>query len=129
MVEPHILLTLSLVGLLLSLYAYSVEQKATHFKKYKALCDINKHITCSAVLSSKYGHLLGFSNSLFGIFFYFLVFLLVYFEQFFLVLYLTFLAVLFWLVFIVLFFGSLVTLYAKYKELKRAREKRLILHR
>jgi len=39
------------------------------------------------------------------------------------------LAVLFWLVFIVLFFGSLVTLYAKYKELKRAREKRLILHR
>ena len=68
------LLLLSLAGVLLSLYAFAIEKRKT---SERAFCDINRTMTCSAVLKSKYGHLLGVSNSALGIFFYLLVFFLV----------------------------------------------------
>ncbi len=65
-----IILILSFIGFLLSAYAYFVELNITKNKKYKPLCDIKNNISCSKAFSSKYGKLIGISNSLIGIFFY-----------------------------------------------------------
>lgn len=49
------LLTISsFVGLGLSIYAYIVELAAQNNKNYVATCDINEHISCSKVVTSKY---------------------------------------------------------------------------
>ena len=66
---------LAVIGFLLSLYAYHVEKKSVR-KNYKPVCDINKSISCTRAFSSKYGKLLGESNSFYGMFFYPLIFLL-----------------------------------------------------
>ena len=41
------------VGIALSGYALHVELSHSHNKEYKALCDINEHMSCSKVFSSK----------------------------------------------------------------------------
>lgn len=71
------------VGIALSGYALHVELSHARNKEYKALCDINEHMSCSKVFSSKYGtgfglvepvlgkkSLLNVPNSIFGIAFY-----------------------------------------------------------
>ena len=58
------------LGLLLSLYAYTVEKKLEREKKYVPMCDIKDHISCSKAFTSEYGHMAGFSNSLGGMFAY-----------------------------------------------------------
>ncbi len=60
---------LSVIGFLLSFYAYSVEKKLGN-KNYKPVCDISRNISCTKAFSSRYGKLLGKSNSFFGMFFY-----------------------------------------------------------
>ncbi|XP_063220793.1 vitamin K epoxide reductase complex subunit 1 [Bacillus rossius redtenbacheri] len=73
----------SFVGLVLSLYAYSIELNKEHDPDYQALCDISDYISCSKVFLSEYGkgfglvtHLVGEDsvlnqpNSLMGIVFY-----------------------------------------------------------
>ena len=67
---------LAVLGFLLSVYAFKTEQNIKKHKKYKALCDFNKEVSCSKTFSSKYSHVAGFSNSLAGIFFYILIFVL-----------------------------------------------------
>ncbi len=63
-------LSLSVFGLLLSLYAVYVEQKVRKNKQYRALCDFSKKISCSKIFLSREGHLLGVSNAFLGVFFY-----------------------------------------------------------
>ena len=41
------------VGICLSIYALHVEISKMKDKEYKALCDINEHMSCSKVFSSK----------------------------------------------------------------------------
>ena len=69
------ILIFSLLGLSLSLYAYTIEQKSKN-KHYRAACDLNERISCSKAFTSRYGKLFGISNSLIGIFFYVAIFLL-----------------------------------------------------
>ncbi|KAG5866532.1 hypothetical protein JTB14_007732 [Gonioctena quinquepunctata] len=74
------LLTLScLVGLGLSLYAYTVEIQIEKDKNYAPMCDINPHVSCSKAFKSEYGKGFGVfgkgsalhqPNSLFGLMFY-----------------------------------------------------------
>ena len=71
----------SILGLLLSVYAFFVEKKIEKLKSYKPLCDISKNISCTKAFGSKYGSLAGISNSFAGIFFYLIVFLLAFFGQ------------------------------------------------
>ena len=92
--EVHYLLTLAIVGILLSLYALKVEGKAKKEKKYKALCDISKTITCSKIFLSKEGHFFGVSNAFLGLLFYFVIFLLAYSQQRFYIIFLSLFAVL-----------------------------------
>jgi vitamin-K-epoxide reductase (warfarin-sensitive) len=64
----------SIIGLLLSIYAYYVEIKTKQNSKYKAVCDITEGASCGKVVTSEYGKIVdGISNSVGGIGFYILV--------------------------------------------------------
>ncbi len=70
---------LAIIGFWLSFYAYYVEKKAgkkSAKENYRPVCDISPKISCTKAFSSKYGRLLGMSNSLFGMFFYLVIYIL-----------------------------------------------------
>ena len=101
------IIILSLIGIAISIYAYSTEIKLRKDKKFKALCDISDKISCSKAFMSDYSKLFGISNALMGIFFY----LIIMFISFFLmrvVFYLAILSVI----------GSLYLAYISYIKLK-----------
>ncbi len=60
----------AVVGALLSLYALKVERKMSTAGSYRAVCDINDHVSCTKAFSSPYGHVFGVPNSLLGLGFY-----------------------------------------------------------
>ena len=70
------IIILSFIGIILSIYAYSVERKSKKQENYKAICDINERMSCSKAFSSKYGSILGISNAIKGIFFYIILIIL-----------------------------------------------------
>lgn len=45
---------ISAVGVLLSIYAWQVGNKAKMDEGYEAMCDINEHISCSTVFRSRF---------------------------------------------------------------------------
>jgi vitamin-K-epoxide reductase (warfarin-sensitive) len=67
---------LACIGILLSLYTYYVELHTKRVKGYKAVCDINDRMSCTKAVTSKYGKMFGISNSLIGLGYYALVFIL-----------------------------------------------------
>jgi len=71
---------LAMLGLILSAYALYVKNNAEKNKKYKPICDISKHVSCTKAFLSKEGALTGFPNPLLGIFFYILVIVLYFFH-------------------------------------------------
>ena len=89
----HLVMTLALLGVLVSLYALRVMHQKKKKKQYKALCDVNKTVACSDVLTSGVGHIFGAPNALLGLFFYFTIFVLAYLGHHFMILYLSFVAV------------------------------------
>ncbi len=66
----------ALGGILLSIYAFYVENKNRKEKSYKPVCDITEKVSCTKAFSSQYGKILGISNSAIGIFFYLLILIL-----------------------------------------------------
>jgi vitamin-K-epoxide reductase (warfarin-sensitive) len=64
------------IGIFLSVYAFYVERRIKRNPKYIPVCDISKKISCSKVVASPYGHLFFISNSLLGVLYYALVFIL-----------------------------------------------------
>ncbi|KAL7678417.1 hypothetical protein ACOME3_004642 [Neoechinorhynchus agilis] len=56
----------SLLGLLLSVYAYYLKLKLKKQPDYVALCDIKTGIGCTGVLKSRYGQGFGIAEKLFG---------------------------------------------------------------
>ncbi len=66
---------LAIIGFWLSFYSYYVEKKSKN-KNYKPVCNISKNISCTKAFLSKYGRLLGKSNSFYGMFFYISIFFL-----------------------------------------------------
>jgi|TARA_Y100000034_G_C6856089_1_gene389060 uncharacterized membrane protein len=65
------------LGLFLSVYAFYVDKKIN--SRYKPACDVSAKISCTKAFRSKYGKILGISNSVYGILFYLaLFFLLIY---------------------------------------------------
>ncbi len=59
-----------ILGIILSLYSFSVEKKIAKNKKYSPVCDISSKVSCTKAFTSKYGHVFGVSNALMGIGFY-----------------------------------------------------------
>lgn len=45
------------VGIAFSCYAFYVETKKEQDDSYVAMCDINEHMSCTKVFSSKYGQM------------------------------------------------------------------------
>ncbi len=64
------LIILSVLGFLASMYALHVEKRKEESTSYNPACDINNSVSCSKAFKSKYGHMLGLSNSVYGILFY-----------------------------------------------------------
>ena len=64
------------VGFALSLYGYFVERKIMENPSYKPACDLSDRISCSKPILSQYGKLFFVSNTLVGMAFYGLVFVL-----------------------------------------------------
>lgn len=71
-----VLTVLSIIGFFISLYAFYVYKRASAHKNYKPLCDIKRNISCTKAFLSKEGKKLFLHNSLFGLVFYLLVFVL-----------------------------------------------------
>lgn len=69
---------LSVVGFLVSSYAYYIEHEAKTHKGYKAICDLTESMSCAKAFTSSFGNIGGISNSLGGIVFYVLLFILSY---------------------------------------------------
>lgn len=67
---------ISFIGFLISGYLILIKQWMETHKNYKPLCDINKKISCSAVINSKYSALFGLNNACMGLIFYAAIMLL-----------------------------------------------------
>jgi len=70
------IILLSLAGIAVSIYAYIVEVNISKNPEYKPACDLSDAISCSSTMSSTYSKLVGISNALIGMAYYFLVFVL-----------------------------------------------------
>lgn len=66
---------LALIGLALSLYSYYVSLRIRK-NRYKPLCDISTNISCSKAFSSRGGRMFLVHNSVVGLLFYVIVFIL-----------------------------------------------------
>jgi len=64
------ILILGVLGFVVSLYAFSIEQKIARDPSYKPACDLSDAISCSKPVLSPYGRLFGLSNGLLGMGFY-----------------------------------------------------------
>jgi len=104
----NIILLISVVGFLLSVYAFFIEKKSKESKNYKAVCDISEGVSCTKAFRSEYGKILGVSNSFFGMIFYVAVFILAYLNYLNYVFYLSVVAII----------GSIYLAYILYFKLK-----------
>ncbi len=102
------LLLLSILGIILSIYATFIKLNLKKDRNYKAICDLNKNISCTKALSNKYGNLMGISNTYIGLAFYFIILILLYFEKVEVIFFLSLFA----------FLGSLYLAYLSYYKLK-----------
>lgn len=68
-VYRQIVILCSLIGMSLSLYAFYIETRKSTDPTYRAACDINESMSCSRVLSSRWGRGFGFlpSDSFFNL--------------------------------------------------------------
>lgn len=76
----NIIRIVAVIGFLLSFYFLYIEKKASKSKKYKAICDISDKMSCTKAFSSRYGSLFGLSNSVLGLGFYLVIFLLTFYN-------------------------------------------------
>jgi vitamin-K-epoxide reductase (warfarin-sensitive) len=67
---------LATIGFFLSLYAFYIKNKYKKDPNYIPLCNLNKNISCTKAFSSSYSNIFYLPNSLYGILFYVLIFLL-----------------------------------------------------
>ncbi len=65
-----LIIFICIIGFLLSLYSFYVEKKLEKNKKYKAVCDISDHMSCTQAAKSDYSAVGGIPNSVKGLFFY-----------------------------------------------------------
>lgn len=99
---------LAAAGFLLSAYAFHVEKKIEQNKAYRPVCDLNDTVSCTRNLASKHSRILGLSNSVAGLAFYAIVFVLVFTSYATIIFYLSHIALL----------GSLYLAYVSYYKLR-----------
>lgn len=75
-----LLIILSIIGFVLSCYAYMIEWKFKKVPGYKPLCDISERVSCLKPLTSSFANIFYFSNAIFGMLFYLTVVVLAFFN-------------------------------------------------
>lgn len=70
------LMLLAVIGLAISVYSYLTEQRIKQDVNYKPFCDLSDTISCSKPLLSPYAKFFSISNSVAGIIFYSVMFVL-----------------------------------------------------
>jgi len=71
----------SVLGLVVSWYAYTVERNLKVNPDYRPFCDFKDSMSCNKAFMSSSGHLFGISNALGGIIFYALLSVLTFFAS------------------------------------------------
>ncbi len=71
-----VLLLLAILGFALSVYAYFVEINVARDEAYKPICDISDRMSCTKLFASQYAKLVGIPNTMIGMLFYILIFVL-----------------------------------------------------
>ena len=98
----------SVLGLVVSWYAYTVERNLKVNTNYHPFCDISDSMSCTKAFMSPSGHLLGISNALGGIMFYTLLFALTFLASSDLIFYLT----------LASFWGTIYLAYVSYVKMR-----------
>ncbi len=62
--------TLSILGFVLSGYAFYVRSRALASRAYKPLCDLHPQVSCTRAFTSTYGSTAGLPNPVYGVIFY-----------------------------------------------------------
>src|SRR3990167_3275248 len=65
-----LLVVLAVLGFLISLYGFSIEQRLKTNPDYKPMCDISDRASCTKPIKSPLGKLFGISNTIVGMLFY-----------------------------------------------------------
>jgi vitamin-K-epoxide reductase (warfarin-sensitive) len=65
-----IIILIALLGLCVSVYAYTIERKLRNTPDYHPACNISDRISCTKPILSSYGNIFYFSNAIIGIFYY-----------------------------------------------------------
>ncbi|MBI2044651.1 hypothetical protein HYT23_01190 [Candidatus Pacearchaeota archaeon] len=99
-----LVLIFAIIGLIVSLYTFHIENSLKKNKDYRSICDFSIRISCSRAISSRYGRFFGIHNSILGITLYVAIIMLFVFNLNYMVLYLSLIAVI----------GSLFFAYLQY---------------
>ena len=60
----------SVIGLCISMYIYSIEQKLKKNPNYKPMCDVSDSVSCTKPMKSNYAQMFYISNSVISMIFY-----------------------------------------------------------
>ena len=71
-----IIIIVTIIGFMVSLYAYYIEKKIEQDPTYKPICDLSDRISCSKPIRSSWGKLFTLSNASVGMVFYVFILLL-----------------------------------------------------
>ena len=71
-----IILIFAVLGFAASLYGFFIEQKIKKDAAYKPACDISERASCTRALSSEYSKTFGISNTILGMIFYTIIFII-----------------------------------------------------
>jgi vitamin-K-epoxide reductase (warfarin-sensitive) len=72
------IIIVALIGFIISMYTFFIEQRLKQEPDYKPACDINDRISCTKPIKSEYANLFYFSNAVLGMVYYLMVALLAY---------------------------------------------------
>ena len=98
----------TVLGFIVSWYAYTVERNVKINATYKAWCDLKESMSCTQAFASQAGHLFGISNAVGGLFFYALLFVLTFFASSEVIFYLA----------LVAFWGTMYLAYVSYVKMR-----------
>ena len=71
-----IIILIALLGLCVSVYAYTIERKLQNNPNYHPACNLSDRISCTKPILSSYGNIFYFSNAVMGIAYYITVIIL-----------------------------------------------------
>ncbi len=69
-VDMYTVLILAIIGFVVSLYGFYIEEKLKKNPEYKPICDISDAASCTKPMKSSFGRIFGIRNTIIGMIFY-----------------------------------------------------------